>query len=84
MNEKQDVNEVYIVKLGGSVITDKNQPFSIRKIIISNLLTQIKNSEKKIIIVHGGGSFGHPLAKEYQIHKGFNPEIDDQILGFGV
>ena len=42
--------------------------------------TALKNREKNLIIVHGGGSFGHPLAKKYNINKGL--QNISQIKGF--
>ncbi|MFX1238872.1 MAG: isopentenyl phosphate kinase, partial [Promethearchaeota archaeon] len=42
---------------------------------------QIIKAGVKIIIIHGGGSFGHPPARKYGIFEGINPEIPDQILG---
>jgi isopentenyl phosphate kinase len=30
---------------------------------------------------HGGGSFGHPVAKEYDIYNGINPDVENQIFG---
>ncbi len=74
-------NEIYIVKIGGSVLTDKNQPFSIRKNIIENVIEQIIESRKKIILIHGGGSYGHPLAKKFKINSGVDTNVTDQILG---
>lgn len=73
--------EIIIVKLGGSVISDKNKPLSIRKDVINRLIYEIIQSGKKIVLVHGGGSYGHPLAKKYQIQNGFNNKIENQVLG---
>ena len=53
-----------IVKLGGSVITDKSKPFSYRSDVVSALAEEIASSDEKAIVVHGGGSFGHPVAKQ--------------------
>jgi isopentenyl phosphate kinase len=36
--------------------------------------------EKRFIIVHGGGSYGHPLAKQYAIRDGLTHE--EQKIGF--
>jgi isopentenyl phosphate kinase len=33
-----------------------------------------------IVIVHGGGSYGHPLAKQYDISHGYRSDL--QLLGF--
>lgn len=67
--------------MGGSLITNKNEPFSLRKNIISNVVSEIIASGKKIIIIHGGGAFGHPTAKKYDINSGKNLSIDNQIYG---
>lgn len=74
-------NEIIIIKIGGSVLTDKNQPFSLRKNIIEQVIEQIIESRKKIILIHGGGSYGHPLAKKFKINSGVNANVRDQILG---
>ncbi len=73
--------EIFILKLGGSLLTDKNKPFSFRDEILESCLDQIIESKKSIILVHGGGSFGHPVAKKYQISQGLNTTIKDQIMG---
>jgi isopentenyl phosphate kinase len=45
------------------------------------LAEEIKRADvKPLIIVHGGGSFGHPFAKEYGIMGGF--ESSGQLIGF--
>ncbi len=74
-------NEIILLKLGGSLLTDKNDPFSLREKILESCLNQIIDSKKLIILIHGGGSFGHPLAKKYQISQGLNTSIKDQIMG---
>lgn len=53
-----------IVKLGGSVITDKSKPFSYRSDVASALADEIACSDEKVVVVHGGGSFGHTVARE--------------------
>ncbi len=62
------------IKLGGSVISNKNKPFSFNESTIKQIASEIKKfyPEKKFLLVHGGGSFGHPLAKKYGIRKGMN------------
>jgi isopentenyl phosphate kinase len=74
-------NDIIILKLGGSLLTEKNKPLSIRKKIIKNTIQQIIDANEKVILIHGGGSFGHPIAKEYKILQGIDPTISDQILG---
>jgi len=74
-------NEIFLLKLGGSLLTDKNKPFSLREDVLEHCLNQIIESKKSIILIHGGGSFGHPIAKKYQISEGLNDSIDDQMIG---
>jgi isopentenyl phosphate kinase len=54
-----------IAKLGGSVITDKSKPFSYRSDVVSALSEEIASSDENVIVVHGGGSFGHAMAKQH-------------------
>lgn len=56
-----------VVKLGGSLITDKGKAYAVKEDVILSAAEAIKNSlysGSKIIIVHGGGSFGHVAAKK--------------------
>ena len=57
-----------LVKLGGSIITNKEKPLSVRKKTIENIAKQIKKIDEPIIIVHGGGSFGHFWSVKYDMH----------------
>ena len=74
-------NNIVILKLGGSLLTDKNKPFSIREDIVKGSVQQIVDAKEKLILIHGGGSFGHPLAKKYSIMKGIDSSIPNQVLG---
>jgi isopentenyl phosphate kinase len=61
-----------VLKIGGSVITEKSEELTPRMQDINRLAEEIKNSNvQNLIIVHGGGSFGHPLAQKYSISLGF-------------
>jgi len=70
-----------ILKIGGSVITDKKGELAARTQVIDRLAGEIQRANaKNLIVVHGGGSFGHPTAQEYAIKDGLkNP---NQIIGF--
>jgi isopentenyl phosphate kinase len=61
-----------LIKLGGSVITDKTQYRTFNRDTVRRLCKEIKESGVDAIIVHGGGSFGHVLAKEYSLQNGFS------------
>jgi len=54
-----------VVKLGGSVITHKNVPRSYRPVVVKRLAGAMASAGVPVVVVHGGGSFGHPLAKRY-------------------
>ncbi len=75
-------NKPTVLKLGGSVITHKSKPFKANVAAIRRLAQEIAQAKiPQLIIVHGGGSFGHPVAKEYAINEGFRSEAS-QLLGF--
>ncbi len=59
-----------IIKLGGSVITDKAKYRKFRNEIVSRLVTELPSSD--LIIVHGGGSFGHIISKQHSLQNGLN------------
>jgi len=62
-----------ILKLGGSVITDKRAENGVVKVNeIQRIAKEISGFKGKLIIVHGAGSFGHPQAKKYALNEGFN------------
>ena len=67
---------VILVKIGGSLITDKNKPFSLRKRALEIISKEIKKAQdesgKTLVVGHGAGSFAHVPAKKYQTHKGVN------------
>jgi len=71
-----------LIKLGGSVITDKSEYKRFRKDVVSRLCREIKDSGKNVMIVHGAGSFGHVLAKKFELHKGY--VHDDQISALAI
>ncbi len=79
--------KLLIVKLGGSVVTFKDSSKPKARINVINRLTQeikevLDKKEYGLILVHGAGSFGHPLAKKYNLSKGMKTQ--DQKLGFGL
>jgi isopentenyl phosphate kinase len=61
-----------LIKLGGSVITDKTQYRTFNKDTVRRLCKEIHDSGADTLIVHGAGSFGHVLAKEYSLQNGFS------------
>ena len=73
------MKDLVFVKLGGSLITDKQKPYTLNSKTIDRLSKEIYQARKKknfkLILGHGSGSFGHSSAHEYQTIKGF---IDEQ------
>lgn len=61
-----------LIKLGGSVITDKSTPLKFRPGAVSGLagaVSEIMNDAgEPIIAVHGGGSFGHHYSVIFDMH----------------
>lgn len=70
-----NTTKLIIIKLGGSVVTFKDSASpKIRLSTIKKLAKDIFNIQKtgyKLVIVHGAGSYGHPLAKKYNLTQGF-------------
>ena len=57
-----------LIKLGGSIITNKEKPLSARRKAIDSILNQIKRIREPMILVHGGGSYGHYWSVKYDMH----------------
>ncbi len=70
-----------LVKLGGSVITDKSKLRTARPAVISRLAREIATAKEELILVHGAGSFGHVMAEKYRLHEGHHD--DSQMEGLG-
>ena len=71
-----------ILKIGGSAITDKTGELAAKTEIINRVAEEIKRADlDNLIIVHGGGSFGHPTAAKYGIKDGYKDD-PTQKLGF--
>ena len=67
-----------MIKIGGSLITDKNKPFTIRNRALDIIADEVKaalKTGKSLVVGHGAGSFAHVPAKKYQTHQGV---IDDR------
>ncbi|MGD0057243.1 MAG: isopentenyl phosphate kinase, partial [Methanomassiliicoccales archaeon] len=60
-----------LIKLGGSVITDKSRLRTYRRANVSRLASEIARSSKQVMLVHGAGSYGHVIADKYQLQRGF-------------
>ena len=67
--------EIVLLKLGGSLITDKDTPYTPRLDKLTDLAQEIKtvlDSSPNLLLIlgHGSGSFGHVAAKKYRTRDG--------------
>ena len=74
-------NSLIFLKLGGSLITDKNQAETVREGILHNCLAQVKRWLQEypnagLVLGHGSGSFGHHAAKTYHTRDGVSTKQD--------
>jgi len=77
--------EIVLLKLGGSLITDKDKPFTARLDKLAELANEIKtaldlNPNLFLILGHGSGSFGHVAAKKHGTRNGV--QTNEQWQGF--
>jgi isopentenyl phosphate kinase len=69
-----------LIKLGGSIVTDKTQYRVFNGNAVRRLCKEIKYSGEEVIVVHGAGSFGHILAKEYSLQDGYSDKNQIQAV----
>ncbi|HAV76315.1 MAG TPA: uridylate kinase [Anaerolineae bacterium] len=72
------MHELVFLKLGGSLITDKTQPYTPRLDVLEDLALQIATAlqthpDLRLVLGHGAGSFGHVPASEYRTRDGLPP-----------
>jgi isopentenyl phosphate kinase len=61
-------NKLALIKLGGSVVTFKEKPLTANFEAINNITRVIATIKIPLIVVHGGGSFGHYWSVKYDMH----------------
>lgn len=68
------MEKLTLVKLGGSVITEKDKPFTEKLDVIKRLTNEIHEARKemglKMIVGHGGGSYPHVPAAKFHTNEG--------------
>jgi len=100
----EPLNLVFI-KLGGSLITDKSVEATARMDVIHRLAEEVhraldRRPDVSLVLGHGSGSFGHMVARRYQVQRGcadwngyaltsaaatrLNRVVTDAFLGAGV
>ncbi|KKS95912.1 MAG: Aspartate/glutamate/uridylate kinase [Microgenomates group bacterium GW2011_GWC1_43_13] len=80
------MKNLVLVKLGGSVITDKSKKFAVREKAIKRLGREVRDALKsfdgRLIIGHGAGSFAHIPAHKYKTKEGVTGS--DSVYGLCV
>ncbi|MDJ0271385.1 MAG: isopentenyl phosphate kinase [Candidatus Caldarchaeum sp.] len=75
------MSNLVVLKIGGSVITDKKRENFFRQDVMARIAKEIARCwSTPLIIIHGAGSFGHPIAKQYRIERGYREQ--GQLEGF--
>ena len=63
------LQDVVLIKLGGSVVTYKERPMTMNKVAIDKIFKSFLSVKVPVIVVHGGGSFGHYWSVKYDMHS---------------
>lgn len=56
-----------VLKLGGSVVTAKDEPETVDRGALADAADAVADADDALIVVHGGGSFGHPHAAAHGV-----------------
>lgn len=70
-----------LVKLGGSLVTDKASEATFRRPAARRLLAEVAKANVPTVLFHGAGSFGHPQAARHRIGQGkAKPDAVSEVL----
>jgi isopentenyl phosphate kinase len=78
---------VVIVKLGGSVITRKREVEKLRPKVLARLAREVGEvRDRRVVLLHGAGSFGHPGAKRFGLARppGEGASGADRVRGAAI
>ncbi|MDQ5853190.1 MAG: isopentenyl phosphate kinase [Chloroflexota bacterium] len=69
------MDDLLFLKLGGSILTDKTRPEALDEAVLALTARSLAEALRarpglRLLIGHGGGSFGHHWAHRYQTHLG--------------
>lgn len=74
-----------IIKVGGSLITDRESetPLAKPEIMreVAHEIYPLFERGHSLVLIHGAGSYGHPIVHKHDLHKGLNREDQKIILG---
>jgi isopentenyl phosphate kinase len=54
-----------LVKLGGSLLTDKARDMTLREEVAQRVVGEVAQARRPLVLLHGAGSFGHPFVKRF-------------------
>ncbi|MDY7040894.1 MAG: isopentenyl phosphate kinase [Chloroflexota bacterium] len=71
--------ELVFLKLGGSLITDKNRESTAREEVVRRLAQEVRQAldarpDLRLVLGHGSGSFGHFVGRRYGTRQGIRDE----------
>ncbi|MFO7925157.1 isopentenyl phosphate kinase [Natronomonas sp.] len=68
-----------VLKLGGSVITEKDRPETVDRAALERAAAAVATIPDRVILVHGGGSFGHHHAATHGVSTTEGTRDDDAV-----
>jgi len=68
-----------VLKLGGSVITEKDTPETVDDTALERAAAALADPPARLVIVHGGGSFGHHHAAAHGVTTTVGTDDDEGI-----
>ncbi len=82
------MTELILLKLGGSLITDKTIDYTPRLDKLADLAAQIASAKQtrpglSLVLGHGSGSFGHVAAKKHRTRDGLPAQATSQAYWSG-
>jgi len=80
------MSDIVLIKLGGSLITDKTRPETPRLQVLARLAGEIMRGAAerpfRLLVGHGSGSFGHVAAQRFDLASGIRSA--DQLPGISL
>ena len=64
------MDQLTVLKLGGSAITDKARECTPDIPTIQNVADQLRDYDRPLLLIHGGGSYAHPFVAKFGLGKG--------------
>lgn len=75
-----ELPELVVLKLGGSVITDKTEPETLDRQALASCAEALAGVQSDLVLVHGAGSYGHPQAERFDMTEVRGTRDPDALL----